>query len=81
VVVSVIVEPGESFEKVLKQWIKKVEKSGLFVEMKRRMHYTPRGARKRQKSRSARARHARTLKKNAKYFATVIAQRELRSPR
>ncbi len=58
---KVVVREGESFERALKRFKKKVEAAGILKEVRRREHYLKPSIRKKEKQRAAEKRRRRSV--------------------
>ena len=77
--IGIELEKFESFEHAWKRFEKVVERSGLWTEMRRRAAgYVKPSLKKKQKSRAARAKALKAMKKQARY-QTVLVNREIRT--
>jgi len=61
----VVLEPGQSLDVALKVLKRKIQRAGIFVELKRRETFTPPSERRRLKSRAARKRVAKAVVRRA----------------
>lgn len=57
------IRPGDDFEKSLKYWCKQCQKEGIFDELKKRQEYVGKSLKRRLKSKNARRRLYKKVKK------------------